>query len=223
MTMNTKIRSVVACAAVAGVLGLGSVVKAQNGPPPPPPVKIAPDPAAPAKPPTPPSTQQAVIPPPDYIVGAEDILTVVFWGHKDLSSDVAVRPDGKISLPLLNDVHAAGLTPDQLRLVLTEAANKFVEDPTVTVIVKQIHSRRVYITGQVNKPGPYSLTSPMTVLQLIAMAGGVAEFADSENIMIMRVEQGKPMSYRFNYKDVLRRKNLKQNIELLPGDTIIVP
>ena len=176
-------------------------------------VSSAPSAAAPA----------GITPPADYVIGPNDVLTIVFWRDKDMSTDVAVRPDGKISLPLINDVAAAGLTPEQLRQQLTTAAAKFVEEPTVTVVVKEINSRRVFITGQVGKPGPYPLTGPTTVLQLIAMAGGVLEYADAKNITIMRTENGKPQSYSFNYKDVTHRKNLKQNIELKPGDTVIVP
>jgi polysaccharide export outer membrane protein len=161
--------------------------------------------------------------PADFVIGQNDVLTVVFWRDKDMSSDVAVRPDGKISLPLLNDVQAAGLTPEQLRQQITTLAARLVEDPTVTVVVKEINSRKVFITGQVAKPGPYPLSGPTTVLQLIAMAGGVLEYADSKNITVMRTENGKPVSFGFNYKDVTKRKNLKQNIELKPGDTIIVP
>ena len=161
--------------------------------------------------------------PADYVIGPDDVLTIVFWREKDMSSDVAVRPDGKISLPLLNDVQAAGLTPEQLRLQLTEAAGKFIEEPTVTVVVKQINSRKVYITGMVSKPGPYPLSGPTTVVQLIAMAGGVLEYADSRNISIMRTENGRQVSFPFNYKDVIKRKNLAQNIGLKPGDTIVVP
>ena len=165
----------------------------------------------------------AVALPPGYIIGAEDILTVVFWRDKDMSSDVVVRPDGKISLPLLNDIDAAGLTPEQLRLKLTEAAGKLIEEPTVTVVVKTINSRKVFVTGQVGKPGPYPLTTTTTVLQLLATAGGVLEYAHSKDIRVMRTEHGRQVSYRFNYKDVVKGKNLKQNIELKPGDTIIVP
>jgi polysaccharide export outer membrane protein len=162
-------------------------------------------------------------PPPGYVIGAEDVLAVVFWREKDLSSDVAVRPDGKITLPLINDIDAAGLTPEQLRDRVNKMAVQFVEDPNVTVVVKAINSRKVYITGQVPKPGAYPLGGPTTVLQLIAMAGGVAEYAESENISIMRTENGRPQAIPFNYKDVAKRKNLSQNIELRPGDTVVVP
>ena len=128
-----------------------------------------------------------------------------------------------ITLPLLNDIHAAGLTPDQLRERIQAGAAKFVEDPTVTVVVKAINSRKVFITGLVAKPGQYPLTAPTSVMQLIAMAGGLQEFANSKKILIMRTEDGEQVAKPFNYQDVLNRKNLKQNIELLPGDTVIVP
>lgn len=164
-----------------------------------------------------------VQPPADYVIGPEDSLAIVFWREKELSSDVLVRPDGMISLPLLNDLPAAGLTPEQLRQKVIQEANRFVEDANVTVVVKQINSRKVFITGHVNKPGPYPLISPTTVLQLIATAGGLVEFADDKNILIIRTERGRQMSYRFNYKDVTKRKNLQQNIQLKPGDTIVVP
>ncbi|MBP7569175.1 MAG: polysaccharide biosynthesis/export family protein [Acidobacteria bacterium] len=162
-------------------------------------------------------------PPPGYVIGADDHLGVVFWSEPRMSADVVVRPDGRISLPLLNDIEAAGLTPDQLRERLAKEAARYVEDTTVTVVVRQINSRRVFITGNVVRPGPYALTGAMTVLQLVAMSGGLTEYADEKNISIMRVENGKPVTYGFNYKEVRNRKNLTQNIELRPGDTIIVP
>jgi polysaccharide biosynthesis/export protein len=165
----------------------------------------------------------AVAPPPDYIIGAEDLLSVVFWRDKDMSSDVAVRPDGKISLPLLNDVQAAGLTPTQLRDQLTESSKQYISEPNVTIVVRQINSRKVFITGQVQKPGPYVLGGSTTVLQLIATAGGVPEYAHSNKIVVMRTESGKQTSHPFDYKGVIAGKNLRQNIELRPGDTVIVP
>ena len=165
----------------------------------------------------------AVAVPADYVIGPEDVLSVVFWRDKDMTGDVSVRPDGKVSLPLLNDVQAAGLTPAQLRDRLIEASKQYFEDPNVTVVVKQMNSRKVFITGEVNKPGPYPLVGPTTVLQLISIAGGLRDYADSKKILIVRNENGRPMSYLFNYKDVVSRKNLRQNIELKPGDTVIVP
>ncbi len=169
-------------------------------------------------------TPAASVPaPPGYVIGPEDVLQVLYWREKDLSAEVTVRPDGMITLPLLNDVQASGLTPEQLRDRVIEAAKRYVEDPSVNVVVKQINSRRVFITGQVAKPGAYPLTSPTTVLQLIALAGGLSEFADQNGITIMRTESGKPVSLPFKYKDVVKRRNLRQNIELKPGDTVIVP
>jgi polysaccharide biosynthesis/export protein len=159
----------------------------------------------------------------DYQIGPDDVLTITFWREKDLSTEVVVRPDGKISLPLLNEMPAAGLTPEQLRKQIMEAANKFIEDPTASVVVKAVNSRKVFITGQVLKPGMYSLPADMTVLQLISIAGGLQEYADQENISIVRMENDKQTAYRFNYQDVLKRRNLKQNIELKPGDTVVVP
>lgn len=103
------------------------------------------------------------------------------------------------------------------------AADKYIQDPNVSVIVKQINSRRVFITGMVNKPGPYSLMSATTVIQLLAMAGGLQDYAEKDKIVVMRNDNGRAVSYRFNYKQVIDGKNLKQNIELKPGDTVIVP
>jgi len=173
--------------------------------------------------PAPPAAPQGVEAPAGYVIGPDDVLTVLFRYDKDMTTEVTVRPDGMISLPVLNDVRAAGLTPEQLKDRVTEAAKKFIEDPAVTVIVKVINSRKAFITGQVTRPGSYPLTTPTTVLQLIAMAGGLTEYADEKNITIMRVENGRPVTFVFNYKDVSHRKNLRQNIELKPGDTVIVP
>jgi polysaccharide biosynthesis/export protein len=158
-----------------------------------------------------------------YLIGPDDVLSIVFWKEKDLSGDVTVRPDGKVTLPLLNDIQAEGRTPDELRDAIKEAARTFVEDPNPTVIVKEIKSRRVFITGQVEKPGPYLLNGDTTVLQLIAIAGGLKEFADGRNITIMRKGRDGVTVHPFNYRDVLKRRNLEQNIELKPGDTVVVP
>jgi polysaccharide export outer membrane protein len=174
--------------------------------------------------PTPPPS--GVTPPADYVVGVDDALTVLFWRDKDMSADVKVRPDGKITLPLIDEVMASGLTPDELRAAIVKASMKFMtEEPTVSVIVREINSRRVYITGQVGKNGPYQLTPHMTVVQLIAMAGGVAEYAHIDRIAIVRVENGQQKTYFFNYKDFQKGKPaaLKQNIELKVGDTVVVP
>ena len=161
--------------------------------------------------------------PASYVIGPEDVLSIVFWRDKDMSVDVIVRPDGKISVPLLNDVDAAGLTPEQLRAHLAEAAKKYIEDPSTSVVVKEIHSRKVFVTGKVTKPGTFPLTGDMTVLQVIALAGGLLEYADSKNIAIIRSENGKQEFHKFNYNDVVKQKHVEQNIPLKPGDTIVVP
>jgi polysaccharide export outer membrane protein len=157
------------------------------------------------------------------VIGPDDQLSIIYWREKDLSADVVVRPDGLISLPLLNDVQASGLTPEELRVAITKGATKFVEEPTVSVVVKTINSRKVFITGQVGKPGPYPLSGPTSVLQLIATAGGVNEYADKKKVVIVRRDGGKEVTFRFNYEDVMKGKNLAQNIELKPGDSVIVP
>ena len=159
----------------------------------------------------------------DYLIGADDVLTISFWREKDLSADVTVRPDGKITLPLVNDIDAAGLSTDQLRARLAVEAKKYLDEPNPTVVVKQINSKKVFITGLIEKPGSYSLTSPMTVLQLIAMAGGLKEYANGKDIVIMRTIAGRPTGFSFNFKEVAARRNLKSNIELQPGDTVVVP
>ena len=160
----------------------------------------------------------------NYVIGPDDVLSVLFWRDKDMTADVVVRPDGKISLPLINDIQAGGLTPSELCEAVKAVARRYVEDPSVTVVVKQINSRKLFITGQVEKPGPYPMSGPTTVLQLIATAGGLKEFTDGKRILIMRADEaGKQTSYLFNYRQVTEGKNLAQNIELQPGDTVVVP
>lgn len=161
--------------------------------------------------------------PRDYVIGSDDVLEVKFWKDATLSREVIVRPDGKIALELLSELQAAGLTPQELQgAILTEAEKKMVE-PNVTVIVKQINSRRVFITGMVEKPGVYPITSTMTVLQLISIAGGLKEFAKKKDIVVMRQDKGAPLAYPFNYDDILKGRRLGQNILLRPGDTVVVP
>jgi polysaccharide export outer membrane protein len=161
--------------------------------------------------------------PSDYVIGADDVLSVIYWREKDMSAEVTVRPDGKVALPLVNDLQAAGLTPDAFRDRVMIAARRFVEDPNPTVMVKTINSRRVYITGQVEKPGTYALNNAMSVLQLVALAGGLKEFARGSDISIIRAHGSEQEVFRFNYQDALKRKNLSLNIALKPGDTVLVP
>ena len=161
--------------------------------------------------------------PAKYVIGIGDVLAIAFWREQALSGDVVVRPDGKISLPLLNDVQASGSTPEELAHVLAGAAVKFVDEPDVAVIVKEIHSRRVFLVGQVATPGMVPLTGEMNVLQLIAVGGGLLEYADRKNIVITRTQDRQEMRFKFNYDDVLKGKNVRQNILLRPGDTVVVP
>jgi polysaccharide export outer membrane protein len=128
-----------------------------------------------------------------------------------------------ITLPLIGDLRAVGLQPAALREAITKAAGRFLEDINVTVVVRKINSRKAFITGEVRAPGAYDLAGPRTVLQLIALAGGLTEYADGKNITVMRNEQGQMRTLKFNYKDVSRGKNLSQNVEVKPGDTVVVP
>jgi len=170
-----------------------------------------------------PTTAVAAPATPRYVIGPDDVLQIVFWREKDLSGEVIVRSDGRISLPLLNDVVAAGRTPEELRTALIAGASPFLADPNATVVVKESRSRKVFITGSVERPGPYALTGRTTVIQLIAMAGGLKEFADKKNIVVMRGSDGRQVSFTVDYHSILRRQNLEQNFDLAPGDTVLVP
>jgi polysaccharide export outer membrane protein len=158
---------------------------------------------------------------PKYVIGAEDMLDINIWKEPEVSRTVQVRPDGKISLPLLNDVQAVGLKPTELAAQITEKLKKYLTDPQVTVIVTAINSRRVYISGEVNRGGAYPLLPNMTVLQALAGAGGFSQFANQKNIYVMRVEEGKQVKLPFNYRKVV--KGEQPDIILKPGDTIVVP
>ena len=181
----------------------------------------APAAATPAKPGDP--QADGVTPPSDYVIGPDDVLGVIVWREQDLSTDVKVRPDGKVSLPLVNDIQAGGLTPEQFREKVTAAVTKFVEAPSVTIIVKQINSRQVFVLGEVGKAGPDPLTAPTTVLQLLALTGGPTPYAKVDEIAVMRTVDGKTTRMLFNYKEVSRGRKIEQNILLRPGDTVIVP
>jgi polysaccharide biosynthesis/export protein len=160
---------------------------------------------------------------PNYVIGASDDLNIDVWKQPDLSRTVPVRPDGKISLPLLNDIQAVGLTPTELAAQITEKLSKLVNNPEVTVIVTAINSQRIYVLGEVARAGAYPMLPNMTVLQAISSAGGLGQFANQKNIYILRTESGKQLRLPFNYKEVLRGQKTEQNILLKPGDTIVVP
>jgi polysaccharide biosynthesis/export protein len=159
----------------------------------------------------------------DYKIGAQDILRIDVWKEDQLTRTVPVRPDGKVTLPLLNDVQAAGLTPMQLAGVISEGLKKFINGPQVTVSVTEINSRRVYVTGEVSKAGAFPLLPNMTVLQALSSSGGFTQFAKLKNIYVLRVENGKQVKHPFNYKEAVNGKNPEQNILLQPGDVIVVP
>ncbi len=160
---------------------------------------------------------------PNYVIGGQDMLDISVWKEVELTRTVPVRPDGKISMPLLNDVQAAGLTPTQLAAQITESLKKFVTNPQVTVIVTQINSQRIYILGEVTRAGAYPLLPDMTILQGLSSAGGFTQFANLKKIYMFRMENGKQVKYPFNYKDVINGKAAEENVVLRAGDTIVVP
>jgi polysaccharide export outer membrane protein len=168
-------------------------------------------------------TQAVATSDPAYKIGAQDVLRIDVWKEAEISRSVPVRPDGKISLPLLNDVQASGLTAMELAIVITEGLKKFITSPQVTVSVSEINSRRVYVTGEVTRPGAYPLLPNMTVLQALTSAGGFTQFARIKSIYVLRTESSKQVKHPFNYKDVVNGKRPEDNIMLQPGDTIVVP
>lgn len=159
----------------------------------------------------------------DYKIGPQDVVRVDVWKEPDITRTIPVRPDGKISLPLLNDVQAAGLTAVQLANVIHDGLTKYITSPQVTVTVTEINSRRVYCQGEVMKPGAMALLPNMTALQAISSCGGFTQFARIKNIYILRSEGGNQVQHPFNYKDVIKGKKPEDNILLQPGDVIVVP
>lgn len=169
------------------------------------------------------STSAPAVASADYKIGPQDVIRVDVWKEPDISRTIPVRPDGKVSLPLLNDVQAAGLTSMQLAGVIRDGLTKYITNPQVTVTVTEINSRRVYCTGEVMKPGAMALLPNMTALQAISSCGGFTQFARIKNIYILRVEDGKQVQHPFNYRDVVKGKKPEDNIVLQPGDVIVVP
>ena len=158
----------------------------------------------------------------DYVIGADDTLHISVWKEPDLSETLPVRPDGKISMPLLNDVMAAGLTPLQLKDSLTEKLKKYIADPRVTVVVTAMNSRRIFVSGEVLHTGHMTLLPHMTMLQALSQAG-FTQFANVKGIYLLRMENGKQEKLPFNYKEVIKGNHPEQNIVLQPGDTLVVP
>jgi len=158
-----------------------------------------------------------------YTIGEQDALAINVWREPELSGVVTVRPDGRITLPLVNEVHVVGLTPLEVQAILTEKLRPFLNVPQVTVAVREINSRKVYVIGQVGREGAYRINTNTSILQLIAEAGGLREFANRKKIYLLRNEGGKQVRYPFNYDAVIEGKNPHQNIVVRPGDTLVVP
>ncbi|HEX4602548.1 MAG TPA: polysaccharide biosynthesis/export family protein [Candidatus Angelobacter sp.] len=168
-------------------------------------------------------TKSAVAVPAGYVVGDSDVLHVNVWKEPEVSQTVVVRTDGNISLPLINEVKVSGLTPLQIQELVAERLKGFLNNPQVSVTVAEIRSKRAFITGEVTRPGTYSLNAETTVLQLIAQAGGFTPFAKRDSIVVLRTDEGKQMRLKFKYKEVVKGKKTEQNIALHPGDTVVVP
>ena len=177
---------------------------------------------APAKTPAVEASRSAVgapVDPTTYLIGAEDVLTIRVWREPELSGPVGVRPDGKISMPLIGDVQAVGITPEKLAKNITEGLSKFVTSPEVMVSVAEVNSKKYFISGEIMRPGSYPLVVPTTVLEALAIAGGFRDYADKKGIVVLRGSK----RLKFNYKDVIHGKNSQQNVQLESGDHIIVP
>jgi polysaccharide export outer membrane protein len=205
-------------AAVAALMLIGSIALAQAAPAQPA-ASAASDKAASDKATTAVSASQAG---PEYVIGPEDALHIAVWREADLTASLPVRPDGKISLPLLDDVQAAGLTPKQLADSITEKLKKFLADPRVTVVVTQINSKRIYLVGEVLHVGATPMLPNMTVLQALSSAG-LNQFANTKRIYVLRTENGKQQKLPVNYRKLVKGEQIEQNYLLQPGDTIVVP
>ncbi len=162
--------------------------------------------------------------PDDYQIGSGDVLQISVWKEPDASvPSVVVRPDGKISMPLLKEIYVAGMTPTELEHSITAKLSKFINAADVTVVVSAINSKKVYVVGAARKEGPLPYTYRMTVMQAISEAGGLTDYAKRKKIYVLRSENGKEYQLPFNYEEVIKGEKTEQNIQLLPGDTIIVP
>lgn len=161
---------------------------------------------------------------PQYLIGSGDVLAINVWKETELTRTVLVRPDGRISLPLIGEIQAAGRTTDQVQAEILDKLSSFISHPQVNVIVQEIKSRTFNVVGKVIKPGEYDLIRPMNVLDGVALAGGFTDFAKKSKIYVLRkASDGKTVMLPFDYKKVIKGKALDQNVPLLPGDTIVVP
>lgn len=159
----------------------------------------------------------------EYKIGPQDVLRIDVWKEPDITRTIPVRPDGKISLPLLNDVQASGLSAHELAMTISKGLEKYLNNPQVTVTVMEINSRRVYVTGEVARAGAIPLLPNMTVLQALSSSGGFTQFAKIKSIYVLRLMDGKQVKLPFNYKEVVAGKKPEDNILLQPGDVIVVP
>ena len=158
-----------------------------------------------------------------YKIGANDVLNIFVWNEAELTQDIIVMPDGRIIFPMIGEVMAKGKSVIDVKDIITEKLKTYVSNPVVTVMVRQSNSRQIYIIGKVNSPGVYPLTPDMTVLQALTTAGGFNEWAETDDVMIVRRKDNKETRKKFNYQDYIKGKTPAQNILLEPGDTIVVP
>jgi len=173
---------------------------------------------------SPPAAQSAATVPPEYRIGAGDVLEVDVWKEPEASTQgVVVRADGKITVPLVKEVEVAGLTTGELEKILEQRLAKFIPAAEVTVVVREVNSKKVYMIGAVRRTGPIKLDYPMTILQVLAEAGGVTDFAKKTKIYVLRHQGDKDIRIPFNYSQVIKGEHIEQNIRVLPGDTIVVP
>jgi len=170
-----------------------------------------------------PTAVSAEAQPADYLIGTDDVLAVNVWKEPEISRSVPVRPDGKISLPLIGDLTASGRTPLELQDAIQGQLVKYVSHPAVTVIVQEAKSQKFNVVGEVERPGSYPLSTPMTILDAIAVAGGFRDFAKTTKIYVLRANQGSRIRLPFNYKKVIKGNDSQQNVELKPRDTVVVP
>jgi polysaccharide export outer membrane protein len=165
----------------------------------------------------------APVAPPDYRLGPEDVLEVAVWKEEGLRKDVLVRPDGMISFPLVGEVRAAGRTASEVQAEVSERLKRFLSSPVVSVTVTRVAAQKIYVIGRVAKPGEFSSGRYIDVLQALSMAGGLTPFASPNDIRVMRREGGRQVALPFRYDDVVRGRNVDQNVILKPGDVVVVP
>jgi polysaccharide biosynthesis/export protein len=197
-----------------GAMGMFAAPESQDRPPAPPAAEKEADRSS-----APPVVAGSPVDPNTYVIGPEDLLLVRVWREAELSGQFPVRPDGRISLPLVNEIQAAGMTPQQLADAVAKGLGRYMMQPEVSVAVLQVNSKKYFIIGEIQKPGSYPLTVPTTVLEALVNAGGFRDFANPKKIVVLRGGE----RLKFNYREVIAGKKMEQNVRLLSGDQIIVP